>query len=61
VNLRGGPTAPSPVAKECVTVVVAEEDHNRMGTVCTFTKEIFSLTVLLAVSVDADNHAVMIA
>jgi len=27
----------------------------------TFTKEIFSLTVLLAESVDADNHAVMIA
>ena len=27
----------------------------------TFTKEIFSLTVLLAVSVDADNHAVMIS
>ena len=27
----------------------------------TFTKEIFSLTVLLKVSVDADNHAVMIA
>ena len=27
----------------------------------TFTKEIFSLTVLLKVSVDADNHAIMIA
>jgi hypothetical protein len=27
----------------------------------TFTKEIFSLTILLAVSVDADNHAVPIA
>jgi len=26
-----------------------------------FTKEVFSLTVLLAVSVDADNHAVMSA
>jgi len=30
-------------------------------TVVTFTKEIFSLTVLLATSADADNHAAVSA